>query len=95
MIDQGGEIIAVVAGIGPASDRRRGRKATVGEGDTGIVRGALGHLLPPGGVIAAQAMRKNDRRPSAGDFIVEAASRPLELTEPSRWHCLWFAHGHS
>jgi hypothetical protein len=33
-------------------------------------------------VVATEAMRKHERRPGAGNFIIEAASGPFELTAP-------------
>ena len=37
-------------------------------------------LLPPRQVVAAQAVREDDRRPAAGDFVIDAAIGTLEET---------------
>ena len=95
MVDKGGEIVGIVARVGPTVDARRRGKATVGEGHAGIACRKACHLLPPGGVIAAKAVRKDERPTLAGDFIVETAARPLEAAAPPLRHCVRLAHGRS
>ncbi len=49
----------------------------MGKGDAGIAIGEMRDLLPPGHVIAADSVRKDDRRARPRGFIVYAAPRPL------------------
>ena len=56
------------------------------KGDASVVFGEMGDLLPPREVIATEAMHKNDRRPRARDFIVDATSRPFEEAPLGAWH---------
>ena len=91
MIDEGGEVLGVVAGVGPTGNRRRWGEAAVGKGHAGIARGKVRDLLPPGGVIAAKAVRKHDRATLAGDFPIKATARPRQRAAPPHCHGLRLA----
>jgi hypothetical protein len=49
----------------------------MGESNTFVVRREVRDLLPPAEMIAAQAVREQQCRPAARDFVVEIAERPL------------------
>ena len=53
----------------------------MGEGHAGVVRREVRDLLPPAHLIAAQPVGEDQRRPAAGDLVVEIAERSLQLAD--------------
>src|SRR5689334_9049356 len=67
------------------------------ESDAGVACGEVRHLLPPRQVVAAQAVREDDRRAFARDLVVElgiaapqAPGRAFHLSNAFRAQCFAF-----
>jgi hypothetical protein len=79
MIDERAEIAGVVGRIGPAGNFARRRKSAVSEGHARVGAAEMRHLLPPAQMVAAEPVGEHDRRPGAGDLVIEAAPGPVEV----------------
>src|SRR5262245_42713486 len=83
-VDERGEITAVFLRIRTALDAASRRITAMGVCDAGVAPGEVGDLLPPCHMVAAEAVREHDRRPRAGDLVIEAAAGPLEIAALAR-----------
>ncbi len=92
VIDQGAEVAGIVGGIGAAGDGVGRREAAMGEGHASVSRREVCDLLPPAEMIAAQPMGEQQRRPVAGDFVVQVAERPFQFAGGAL-HAVLFRRG--
>ena len=73
-LDERGKVVGIGIGRALAGHRARGRKAAVREHDAGMGGREVRDLLPPGKMVAAQAVREHDRRPLAEHLVVDLPS---------------------
>ena len=78
--DQGSEIAGKFLRVRAGGNLASGQIAPVTEGYAGIATGEMRNLLPPGQMIAADSMRKDDCRTGSCNFVVDAASWSIEKT---------------
>src|SRR5262245_2329275 len=81
MRDQRREVVRISRGIRSAFEWRRGRKAAMRERHAGEARREMRDLLKPREMIAAKAVRKDERGSFARDLIVDLAIRPLQRAQ--------------
>src|SRR5215813_12457856 len=93
MLDQGGKIVGKVGGVGTARNHGGWLKSAVRKGHAGVVRRQGRDLLPPGRMVAAEAVRKNDRLTAAAHLVVKLASGPRQAALAPLRHGVGLAHG--
>src|SRR6185369_11478716 len=88
MVHERREVVGKVLRGARAVEGVRGHETAMCECDARVARCEMGNLLPPGEMVAAQAMREHDCRSAAFDLVVDAAVRALQETRaphrPSR-----------
>jgi hypothetical protein len=81
MLDQRREVAGVVARIRAAGNGGGGSKSAVREGDASVTGGEMGDLLPPRQVVAAEPVRKHDRRAGACYLVMDAVRTALKAAD--------------
>ena len=79
VLDQSGKIAGEFLRVRDADFASRGIAAMT-EGHAGMAAGEMRDLLPPGQMIAAESMGKDDCGARSRHFIVDPASRSFEIT---------------
>ena len=77
-VEQRGQVVDERGGAGTAGLLARRTEATVGERDARVARRQMRHLLPPGEMIPAEAVREDHRRTRAGHLVVQLATRAVQ-----------------